>query len=77
MNLLSVPSLSSIAKDLSSSSQIMTNISLSICGAVLAIGLITTIFKLTFGSGGTKEALIGWFAGILVYLLAIETIINK
>lgn len=77
MKLLTVPSLSSIAKDLTSSSQVMTNISLSVCGAVLAIGLITTIYKLAFGSGGTKEAVYGWFAAVLVYLLAVETIINK
>ena len=75
MKLLNIPSLSSIAKDVSSSSSSVSNISLKICGACLAIGLVIIIYKLAHGSNGAKEALIGWFAAVIVYLIAVGSVI--
>ena len=61
---------------MASSTQTITNIALLIAGAVLAIGLISSIYKVANGINGSKEAIIGWLAGVILYGLAVSYILN-
>lgn len=54
----------------------VSNIAIMIVGAVLAIALITIIYKLSQGANGAKEALIGWIAAVIVYGIAITYVLN-
>lgn len=76
MELLEIPSLSGIAKNVGTSATSASHIALMICGAALAIGLVVVIYKLAHGDHGAREALLGWFVAVLVYGIAITYILN-
>jgi len=48
----------------------MINIAKILVGVVLAITLVVIIYKISQGSNGAKEALIGWIVGVVVYCVA-------
>jgi len=75
MTILNVPSLSSLSTNIGTSASVGTKIALILCGTVIAIGLVTTVYKVVHNSG-SREALMGWIAAVLVYLFAINYIIR-
>jgi len=53
-----------------------TSIAMILCGTVIAIGLVTTIYKVIHGTG-SKEALIGWIAGVVLYGFALTYVLTQ
>jgi len=52
-----------------------TSIALILTGCVIAIGLATTVYKVIHGTG-SKEALIGWISGVILYGLAVTYVLT-
>jgi hypothetical protein len=53
-----------------------TEMALYACAVVMAIALVTILYKMAQGSNGAKEALIGWLAAALIYGLAVTYVLN-
>jgi len=76
MELLKVPSLASLSTDIGTSASTGTTIALTLCGTVVAIGLVNTIYKVIHNTG-SREALIGWIAAVLVYGFAVTYVLGR
>lgn len=76
MEFMRITSLADLSTDIGISAISVTNIAMMLCGAALAVGLIVVIYKLSQGTNGAKESLIGWFAAVIVYSIAVTYILT-
>jgi len=65
-----VSSTTAMESSIKTESTSMINIAKILVGVVLAITLVVIIYKISQGSNGAKEALIGWIVGVVVYCVA-------
>ena len=69
-----IQSLSEIESEVADASSSLGNMAKYIIGAVLLIALIGVIYMVASSHPKSKEAVIGWIAAVIVYIIAITII---
>lgn len=65
-----ISSTSALQTTIQTESTSMINIAKILVAVVLAIALVVIIYKISQGTNGAKDALIGWIVAVVVYCIA-------